>query len=159
VWQGSTTLYSDWAAPPNSGARDLFGVLDNEGTQAVAHASFPLASDYEVWVFWVQGEADASSALHSSNYQSRLQNWWTTLKTHDWVTGRNPRMIVQQLNSDNARTYTDDVRTAQAAFVTANADAYLLDGSDLPIADGDHYVSADLDTIGVRAGSFILANQ
>jgi hypothetical protein len=164
VWRGSTNLYSGWAAPPNSGSLDLFGVLESEGDAAIAADGFPLGSGYSVWVIWAQGEADASAPvvgdpdLYHENYQSRLQDWWDGVKTHAWVTGRTANMIVLQLNSNNARTYTSQIRAAQSAFVTANCDAFLLDASDLPLADADHDASANLDIIGQRAADVVLQN-
>ena len=155
VWQGSTSLYSDWAAPPNSGARDLFGILSDEGAAAVVDPTFPLGSDYVVRVLWAQGEADAGSALHSSNYQSRLQDWWDAFKALPWVPD-NAEIDVLRLNVNSANAFTADVRTAQAAFVAANADAYLLDADDLPLADSFHYASIDADVVGVRAADAII---
>jgi len=157
-WQGSTNLYSDWAPPPHSGSKNLFGLLDGEGTQAVAHASFTLESTYEVWFWWVQGYTDASSALHSSNYETRLGQLWTAFKGLTWVTGRNPKMIVSRLNSLNTRTYRADVQAAQDAFVAANDDAFMVNTDFVGLFDDDHYSSADLDRIGVRAADIIINN-
>lgn len=156
VWQGSTTLYSDWAPPPLSGARGLFQVLDREGQSAVAHPSFELGADYDVWLLWVQGEADASSELHSNSYEERLWAFWEAFRSLPWVRGHGPRMVLLQLNEANGRPFAPTVRKAQETFSGSRSDVVLLNADDLSLIDQDHYGSRDIYRIGVRAAGVIL---
>lgn len=154
VFEGSTTLFSDWAAPPDSGAKNLIATLDNEGTQAVAHPSFPLASNYRTVFLWIQGESDASSELHSDAYEARLN-------AHiDWVEGRSwcqdPTWIIFRLNAANARTYTATVRAAQEAVVASRSNCILFDTDPYPLADADHYASTGYLQQGIAVASLIM---
>jgi hypothetical protein len=154
VAEGSTTLFSDWAAPPNNGAKDLFNVLDNEGTQAVAHASFPLASDYHTVFLWIQGESDASSDPQSAAYESRLNDFIDGVEAFDWV--QNPTWFIFRLNAANPRTYTSVVRAAQDAVIAARSNCILFDTDGWELTDGDHYASTGYLQQGIQVANEVM---
>lgn len=154
VAEGSTTLFSDWAAPPDSGAKNLIATLENEASQAVAHASFPVASNYRTVLMWWQGESDAASELQSDAYQSRLEDFIDWIEARDWC--QDPTWIVGLLNSANPRTYTATVRTAQETVVAARANCLGFDTDPYPLTDGDHYASTGYLQQGIAVASLIM---
>lgn len=154
VAEGSTSLFSDWAAPPNNGAKNLSGVLDGEATQAVAHVSFPLASDYRTVFLWIQGEADAASDPQSAAYESRLNDLIDWVEARDWC--QDPTWFIFRLNAANPRTYTNVVRAAQDAVIAARSNCLLFDTDGWTLTDGDHYASTGYLQQGIKIASDIM---
>lgn len=154
VAEGSTTLFSDWAAPPDSGAKNLIATLDNEASQAVAHASFPLASDYRTVFLWIQGESDASSELQADAYQSRLGAFIDWIEAREWC--QDPSWFVFRLNAANPRAFTATVRTAQDAVIAARSNVLRFDTDGYALTDGDHYASTTYLQQGIRVAHEIM---
>jgi hypothetical protein len=148
VAEGSTNLYSDWAAPPNSGASNLFGVLDHEGSAAVADATFPLSRNYRTVFVWWQGEADAASQLHADNYQSRLTDFINGVEGLAWVL--NPSWIIVRLHPGGPETYGDTVRAAEDAVVAAKPNTKIFRPDPWRLnPDGFHFPATCYTGIGV----------
>lgn len=135
IGQGTTTMFSDWSAPPFNGGSQLFALMVNEVNKALIDPSLPINPELMLW-YSVCGERDAVTLLHANNYQPRLQNAWDVWKA-TFPQFQHMAVIIQ-LHPDSLGANTALVRAGQAAFVAANpTDTILIDSSDQHLNSDD----------------------
>ena len=103
-------------------------------------------------LWWMQGEQDATGTAYSATYQANLQALWDAVKANaGYPTGQGLKAVIARIcTGDPSMIYNADVRTAQAAFVTANStEAALIDTDSYPrAADLVHYAAAGQKSLG-----------
>ncbi len=99
---------------------------------------------------WFQGESDAFDGGAAAGYGANFAQMISDLRT-DLGIANLPVTVIQ--TSTPVAGFNGTVQTAQADFVSGDANAVLVTTSDLGLnADNRHFESAEMLTIGERAG-------
>lgn len=102
---------------------------------------------------WMQGEQDATAttyAASSAAYQGYLQNIYNEIVLQTAMPGL-PMIVARIRDQDPSMNATAkaNVRSGQAAFVTANSGCVLIDTDSFPLqADNVHYTGAGMKSLG-----------
>ena len=155
VTRGSTTVWRDWAAPPENGSKDLIHRLRDEGAAAVADPAFPLAANYRTVIVPFGGESDAADVppphdpdLRARNFGSRLAAHMDYVETFEWV--QHPFWIVPRLNTASWRPHRMLVRQGVDSIAAERPNVRAYETSHLPLMpDLDHYSARELTTMGL----------
>lgn len=138
----STADYPTDPGPPNLFTQlvtYIQGAIDDSGEQLGT-------------LVWIQGESDAGTDYMAAAYEDNLASFINDLRAEFG----NFQVVVVRLNDGCTETYKDDVRAAQEAWVTGDANAILINADDLPLSDGLHYDEEEIATLGYRIGKAIL---
>lgn len=142
-------LAADWLGAPDRYA-DAVVWWDSQ------LALFPPPLIYSVrGLLWIQGETDAGSATDSAAYEANMNTLASQFRA-DY--GASTLILVLKLNDECDRTYRDDVRAAEVAYVAGDPDSAIYDTDDIPLQpDNVHLTSAGQIASGERAAALVPA--
>jgi len=134
-WQPGGSVYTLFETSVNAALADL----------TAAGVSYTIPA-----LIWMQGEADADTSAHAEAYAANLATMVADVRTN-W--GAGIKIIVIEIIKSGANA--DTVRAQQASFVAGDGNAALITTDDLTAADGIHFNTASMFTIGERCGGEI----
>jgi hypothetical protein len=140
---GSTLLHTHWkpiaGAYPTSG-KTLFELWIDHLLTAQATLGGKVAG-----CVWIQGESDAGNQTAANAYATNL----VTLIAEFRRAFPGTWWILNRLHSGSGGNFNSTVRAAQDAAVLQVSDAWIIDGSDLPLS-GAHFTGNGYVTLGNR---------
>lgn len=141
---GASRFFDHW---PTAGAWSLTSICQSHIAAALASTKYPGAPSRRV-IVTIHGESDGQNITAKAAYETSLGTVVSALRTT--LGDANTHVIVVQLSTLAAITYVTDIRTAQAAYVTAQgANATLIDPSSCALSgDSIHYSQAGASALG-----------